>query len=530
MVARYEVTHLIPKARTTADPSSTKRAFNASLFLTDSEGKTRPYLAEAQPQLNTDTWRVFPDGRMETTYRLRPNLTWHDGTPLTADDFVFTWRVYSHPGLGVFPVSPQNLMEAVLAPDPRTLVIQWRAPYPDAAAIQMEDFDPVPRHIMEQPFANLEADPSSADGFLAHSYWMSEYVGAGPYRLVRWEPGASFEGAAFDGHVLGRPKVERIVIRIMPDDNVVLSNILAGAIDYAALRFEHGLVLQRDWVPQKKGKVILNRGGTVSQQVQLRPEYAGHQGLLDVRVRRAIAHSTDRAAVNDGVFEGQGFPTDTMASQTEPFYAELDRTMMHYPYDLRRTDQLMNEAGFAKDRDGFFANPAGDRYHLDFQTVAGSEFERVQLILTNGWRQAGIPVDPSILPSVQVRDGQPRHTFPGIATRGGSLTERAWLSWEVGSQDNRWQGDNRSGWVNAEYDRLWEGFTTTLDRGERTRQFIQMQRLLSEELPVLFTHFAVPMTIHISALKVPDPNDANGTGTLTLPTLKYWNMQEWEWQ
>ena len=58
------------------------------------------------PQLNTDSWRVLPDGGMETTYRLRPDLTWHDGTALTAEDWAFSWRVYQVPELGHAGASP----------------------------------------------------------------------------------------------------------------------------------------------------------------------------------------------------------------------------------------------------------------------------------------------------------------------------------------------------------------------------------------------------------------------------------------
>ena len=61
---------------------TTVRLFNAGLSLRDAQGNYQPYLAEALPQLNTDSRQVFPDGRMQTTYRLRPNLVWHDGTPL----------------------------------------------------------------------------------------------------------------------------------------------------------------------------------------------------------------------------------------------------------------------------------------------------------------------------------------------------------------------------------------------------------------------------------------------------------------
>src|SRR4051812_46693269 len=77
---RYEPLTLAPKIVAPNGPLTTARLFNASLALFDDKGLARPYLAEALPQLNTDTWRVLPDGRMETTYRLHENLTWHDGT------------------------------------------------------------------------------------------------------------------------------------------------------------------------------------------------------------------------------------------------------------------------------------------------------------------------------------------------------------------------------------------------------------------------------------------------------------------
>src|SRR4029453_6518630 len=79
---RYEPNTLAAKMLQSNGPLRTTRLFNATLALIDAAGAAQPYLAESLPQLNTDAWRVFPDGRMETTYRLRPNLTWQDGTPL----------------------------------------------------------------------------------------------------------------------------------------------------------------------------------------------------------------------------------------------------------------------------------------------------------------------------------------------------------------------------------------------------------------------------------------------------------------
>src|SRR5207245_11638206 len=76
---------------------TTQRMFNALPALLDARGTPQPELLVSLPVLNTESWQVFPDGTMQTSYTLRPNLTWHDGQPLSSDDFVFSWRVYTSP-------------------------------------------------------------------------------------------------------------------------------------------------------------------------------------------------------------------------------------------------------------------------------------------------------------------------------------------------------------------------------------------------------------------------------------------------
>src|SRR5581483_2355419 len=174
--------------------------FNGTLDFVDEREQAQPYLAEALPKLNTDTWQVLPDGRMQTTYHLRPNLTWHDGTALSADDFVFAWGVYSTPEFGVSRTGALGMMEDVLAPDPRTVVIHWKQPYPDAYTFGdlsgTAGFQALPRHILDSQFGGL--DPVAFAGL---PFWTAEYVGLGPYRVADWEPGTSIEGEAFDGYV-----------------------------------------------------------------------------------------------------------------------------------------------------------------------------------------------------------------------------------------------------------------------------------------------------------------------------------------
>jgi peptide/nickel transport system substrate-binding protein len=530
MIVRYEVTDLASKIPGSSSPVVTKRVFNAALALIDGEGKARPYLADALPRLNSESWRVSPDGSMETTYKLRSGLTWHDGTPLTAADFAFAMRVYGSSALGIFSPTPQDRIEQVLAPDAQTVRIVWKSLYADAGSLVDEDLDPLPRHILGTAFEALEQDSSTAESFVNLPFWSSEYVGAGPFRLEQWVPGSHFEARAFDGHALGRPRVDRLIIRVVGDENTTMSMVLAGETDFTAnftLRFANGIVLKREWEAAKRGTVILKPSGPVTQMVQFRPEYLMHQGLLDVRVRRALAHAIDREGLNEGLFEGQGFVSESLVPASVAYYADVDRAMAKHPYDTSRAAQYMSDAGYRKGSDGMFVDASGAPFRTDLRVTEGPEFERGQAILVDAWKRAGFDVSGSVLARAQARDREARQTFPGMASRGGGTQERSFITSEVGSPDDRWTGANRGGWSNPQYDQLYETFLTSLDEGERTRQVIGMMKLISEQLPVYAMYHAIQVNTQSAALVGPTA-ETTGFGESTRGTLLYWNIHEWE--
>src|SRR5206468_2197501 len=117
------------------------------------------------PRLNTDSWRMEPGGGMETTYRLKPNVTWHDGLPLDADDFVFAWQVYATPELGLASSPPFNQIDEATAPDASTLIIHWRRPFAQAGALA-EQLPPLPKHVLERSF-----QAGQMDVFATQPFW-----------------------------------------------------------------------------------------------------------------------------------------------------------------------------------------------------------------------------------------------------------------------------------------------------------------------------------------------------------------------
>jgi peptide/nickel transport system substrate-binding protein len=527
---RYEPANLASKVLQSNGTDNTTRLFNAALSLIDERGVVQPYLAESLPQLNTDTWRVYPDGRMETTYTLRPGLTWQDGAPLTADDFAFAFRVYTAPGVAGFISTPQDAMESVTAPDPRTVVVQWRVLNPLGGTLGFEDLDPLPLHLLESTFADLMEGRSVPDAFMADPFWTSGYVGAGPYRLDRWDPGVQLEGTAFAGHVRGVPKINKLVVRIFLDENQILATVLTGGqIDYACcntLRFQQFVTLKREWEPSGQGKAVAIPGTAVFLTVQQRPDYVGDEALLDLRVRRALAHAIDRQAINDGVFDGLGAPTESPVPPTLPYSAEVDRSLTKYPLDLKQTTQLMSDAGFSRDANGAFLHPSGQLVSVDFAVQAASEIQRMQTILSDSWKRAGFTMRDEVIDPRVFSELQTRHTLPGFAYSffGG---EQAFVSSEVGTAANKWRGRNRSGWTSPQYDKLYEAWRSELDPRGRGSDVAQMMALVSENAVGYSLYFSQGVIAWVSALHGPSDKQVSQFGTTSRATTPYFDIEKW---
>ncbi len=498
-----------------------RELFNANLDVRDERGVTHPVLAEALPQLNTETWRVFPDGRMETTHKLKPNLTWHDGTPLSAEDFAFAWRVYATPDFGHASTAPIGFMDEVAAPDSRTVVIRWRQPYPDAASLD-HDFQPLPRHILAEPFGNLDSL-----AFAGLPFWTSEYIGLGPYWMSDWEAGISIEARAFDGYVLGRPKISEIRLVFISDPQTALANILSGEVHLVAdpiLGVSEGLTLEQAWADNQGGTVLYSPVGLRTSVVQMRPEHVESPALLDARVRRAVASSMGVDQAIQFLTAGKAVRTHTITSPGVDYYPEIERVVPKYEFDARRAQQLLEEAGFRKGPDGLFVGQNGQGVRFSIASSGGERQETEVAVYVDNLRAVGFDASQRVVPVQQIRDPRLRALLPGLQIRGGADELVSYTSEQIPRPDNHWHGDNRGGWSNPEYDRLYQAFASELDRAERIRIRAQMERVRAEDaavVPLMFNPYAVP---HVAALRGPVARHAPLAGETFL------HVHTWEWR
>jgi ABC-type transport system substrate-binding protein len=372
------------------------------------------------------------------------------------------------------------------------------------------------------------------DAFIRQPYWTNEFVGAGPYKLERWESGVSLDGIAFDQHVLGRPRIERVRVEFSGDANASLARMLSGYADYlsdAAISSPQGLTLKREWATNQGGTVFVKLDFFRGAYAQLRPEQASPAAILDVRVRQALAYGVDKQALHDGMdgFEGGNIDADgPFISPTASYYAQLDRAITKYPYDPQRVARLMSEAGLIRGEDGFYQNPAGQSSsegHLrwEVKTSASTDSETETSILSYTWRQLGFDFQQAVLPASQAQDGQARATFPTLYSFGTAVGENMLAGMNTAGiprPENRWTGSNRGGWSNPEYDRLSDTLGQAVEPDRRAQLIAQMAATLSREvatIPLYFYGYPVAAT---SAVKGPVP--------VVQETPFEWNIHQWE--
>ena len=157
-------------------------------------------------------------------------MLWHDGTPLTADDFVLGFQMAIDPQLPKSPRGELPSIGEVRAVDARTILAVWKVQSPLANVNGNDGIPAVPKHLFGELYAS--GDKTAVEN---SPLWSTQWVGVGPYRMTSWNLGTSMEGAAFDQYFLGRPKIDRVIIRYIGDVNAIVANVLAGEIDVVPL-------------------------------------------------------------------------------------------------------------------------------------------------------------------------------------------------------------------------------------------------------------------------------------------------------
>jgi peptide/nickel transport system substrate-binding protein len=511
-----------------ADPaiagvSAVEALVNVGLSLQDQTGVARPRLAESLPSVENGLWTIAPDGSMETTWKIRPGAKWHDGVPFTAEDLVFTSQVVRDPELLAFGDPAFRPVTDVRTVDDRTVVVSWSRPYIYADQIFGTLGMPLPRHLLEGAYTESKATFSDLP------YWSSGFVGNGPFRLKEWVPGSHLVVEAFDGFVLGRPKIDEIEIRAIIDTNVLVSNVLSDQIDVSLgrnLSPEQGSVLRQQW---QGGKVEVGRITLAlnawPQLVNPRPAIVG-----DLRFRRALYAALDRRTMAENLEGGLAYVADGWATPILPEYAEVAQSFVRYEYDPARARQEIQALGYTPGPDGIGRDSAGNPLSVEIQTIALPDInQRTLLVVADSWQRVGVGVEPNVVPAQRVSDPAYRASFPGFQLlrypsdvfsngAGGFHSLAARLPENNFIARGPGGGINWSRYASPELDALVDRFFATVPRRERLQVAGQILHHATDQVLVIPLFWDPSLSLVSNRVQnVPPIGDS-------VP----WNVEEWQ--
>jgi peptide/nickel transport system substrate-binding protein len=411
------------------------------------QGQLEPRLAESIPTLDNQQWRVGSDGRIEVTWRLREGARWHDGTPITADDLIFTLNVARDPALPGFAHPAFDLIEQIEATDGRTVKVTWRQASGYVDRLFTTFARPLPRHLLESTYLANKSD------LLGAPYWTNQFVGSGPYRLQRWERGRQLVLQAQPDFVLGRPGLDEIDVEFIPDVTQLRQRTISDAIQVSlgsGLPLDQTAQLLGRW---PGGRVESAITGWIALVPELRDPESSILGQADFR--RALTYATDRLQMVDSLQAGLLGVAHTFVSSDSPEYGRVEERIVRYRYDRQLASQMIEELGYTRDGNGRLRSEDGAPLGVLLRVPTGDEgLRRIAVAIVEDWRAIGIGAELLVGDAAQSSS-----TLPTLFL----LQERVDADRPLGESAVRVAGSDPN------YARLMDGYFRAGSEGERSR-------------------------------------------------------------
>ena len=412
-----------------------------------------------------EAWDVSPD-RLTITFHLRKGVRWQDGVEFTSDDVLFTYRIVTDPKTPTPYGSNYGPVSKVEAPDRYTVKVTYKEPF--VPAIEAWGMGIVPKHLLEgKDVSSPEVNRTP--------------VGTGPYRLKEWVTGQKIVLEAFDGYFEGRPGMDRIIARVIPDSATMFLELKFGGIDFMGLT-----------PPQYKlqaGTDFFNRYFQKFKYPAFGYTYLGYNLsaplFSDVRVRRALAHAVNKQEVIAGVLLGYGLPC------TGPFHPETwayNPLVKDYAYSPEKALELFGEAGWKRNPGGGLEKD-GRPFSFTLITNQGNEARlKAAQIMKEQLKRVGIEMDIKVLEwQAMLHDFVDKKRFEAVLM--GWALSRDPDMYDIWHSSKTKEGEfNFISYKNGEVDDLLLAGRKEFGPEKRKAIYRRIHEIIMEDQPYLFLY------------------------------------------
>lgn len=417
-----------------------------------------------------ESWEVSEDG-LTWTFKLHEGVKWHDGEELTAEDVVYTFTTIQTSEEDIAPFRPRFLQngEPILFEAVDTYTVQATLTEPNASFFTDISVPIVPQHVLEGQ--DLREGPFNR-----------EPVGTGPFKVTEWNTGESITLEANEDYFRGRPCLDRLIFRIIPDEQSQVAALQTGEVDF---------------IPNVPGaSVSIFESDPNYQLVVAESDSLYHMFLnlsleqfQDPKVRQALMIAIDRQALVDIVRQGYGVVHNSHFDHVVPFYQQ-DK-LGGYDYDPERAGQMLDELGITdSDGDGY-RDLNGETWEVNIVTFSGNfrDYEKYAIVVQQFWEDIGVRTnlelrDLSTLVEQLYQERVEDKPYEAHTSGWGVIgpEPNSYANFYMWTDD---LGPNISNYRNEEINTLFEQARTETDFDARMAIYEQIEALLWEELPTL---------------------------------------------
>ena len=444
-----------------------------------------------------ESWQVSADQKT-ITFKLKPNLKWADGKPLSSADVLWTWHAVIDEKTGSPYASDYQLVKKAEAPDALTFSVTYEQAYAPAldswAGLQI-----LPKHLLEGKDLRTTA-------------FTRNPVGSSYYKLDSWTHGENLQLSRNPSSVLGQAKIDKLITRIIPDNSAQFLELMAGNIDSMGLDpIKYSRIVPARPELQKKLALYKELGNSYT--------YMGfnlkHKPFDDKRVRLAINYAIDKQEIIDGVYLGLGI---NIASPYKPGTRWSNPDLHPYPYDPAKARALLKEAGFVLNSKGILERD-GKPFSFEIVTNQNKEREKSAVLIQRRLKEVGI--------DVQIRAIE-WASFISRFIKTGDF-DVVVLGWSLGldpDQYSIWHSSQQApgqfnfiGYNNPVADKLLEQGRLELNPEKRMKIYHDFSKILLEDSPIVYLSAGYGLSaIHKRVKGIDNPAPPAGIG---------WNSETW---
>lgn len=416
------------------------------------------------------------DDGLTYTFRLRDEVTFHNGDAFTSADVLYTYEWIMDEANASTRSANFGLVESVEAPDDLTIVVTLNEP--DVTFM----VNVAPTFIY----------PSTYHAEVGEEEYSANPVGTGPFRLLEWNAQQRTLLEAYEDHFRGRANFDQFQLDVVPEAGGRLAALESGQADNSI------------WALNAEDNVTLEESGeftvfeTLNVAVNHFPMNNNHPVLGDRAVRRALMHAIDREAIAEDIFQGQAvLATSNLSPKIEMYYNE---DVMTYDYNPETAMQLLEEAGWVMGDDGI-REKDGQALTFTCVTITGDSQRRPEAeIAQQQFQEIGVDMQLQEAPTAQILE----------AMVAGEM-DMSLFNWTYGgsaggdpdARDTLMTGgaNNFSNFSNERVDQLLVEGVTELDEEARVEMYREIQAIVAEEVPFLYLLYFTGFSFYANSIQ-----------------------------